>query len=117
MPQSERTKTAEALGALKKSFGQMEKETPALSSHFAQFADACTVDGALSCKTKEFIILGAAVACHCPPCILLHVNKLLELGATREEILDAAQVGVVMGGGPAYTHMQYVFQALDDAGA
>jgi AhpD family alkylhydroperoxidase len=70
----------------------------------------------LSCKTKEFIVLGAAVAQHCAPCVLLHVQKLAELGATREEILEAASIGVVMGGGPGFTNMQYVFQGLEDAG-
>ena len=117
MPKSERTESMEQLANLKKSMSQMQDEMPELIGKFQDFMGVCIADGALSCKEKEYIVLGAAVACHCPPCILLHVQKLLELGATREEILEAAGVGVVMGGGPGFTNMQYVFMALEDAGA
>ncbi len=117
MPKSERSFVQEELSAFRKSMGQMAKEMPELNQAFMEFMGACIVDAKLSCKTKELITLGAAVAAHCPPCILLHVGKLLEVGASREEILEAAYVGVLMGGGPAFAHMRYVFEALDDAGA
>ncbi len=117
MPRSERSDSMEELSKLKRSMSQMQEETPELIGKFQELVAACIADSALPCKQKEFIVLGAAVALHCPPCILLHVPKLVELGATREEILEAASIGVMMGGGPGFTNMQYVFQALEDAGA
>jgi AhpD family alkylhydroperoxidase len=71
-------------------------------------------DGAITTLEKEFIALGIGVATHCPPCIIAHVKKCLEAGATRQQVLEAASVAVVMGGGPAYTHVQMVIEILDD---
>jgi alkylhydroperoxidase/carboxymuconolactone decarboxylase family protein YurZ len=53
------------------------------------------------------------VAQHCTPCIYLHVQKAIEAGATRKEIMEAAGVAVLMGGGPAFTHVGEVIKALD----
>ncbi len=69
--------------------------------------------GAMSVKEKEFVALGIAVAMHCEPCIYAHVKKCLESGATREQIIEAAGVGVVMSGGPGYMHIPVVIEALD----
>ena len=37
----------------------------------------------------------------------------LAAGATREQIIDAASVAVMMQGGPTYTYLPRVFEALD----
>ena len=42
-----------------------------------------------------------------------HVKKCLDLGATKEEILDAASVAVMMQGGPSFTYLPKVLQALE----
>ena len=69
--------------------------------------------GALNAKTKELIALGIAVADHCVPCIRAHTSGCLEEGATRDEIMEAASVAVVMAGGPAYVHLPVVVETLD----
>ena len=71
-------------------------------------------DGNLSKKQKELIALGIGVAQRCEPCILLHVRKCLDAGATPEEIIEAAGVSVMMQGGPGYTHLPLVIQALEE---
>jgi len=43
----------------------------------------------------------------------LHVQKCLDAGATKEQILEAASVAVMMGGGPAYTHIPVVMETLE----
>jgi alkylhydroperoxidase/carboxymuconolactone decarboxylase family protein YurZ len=42
------------------------------------------------------------------------VQKCLDAGATRQQILEAASVAVMMGGGPAYTHIPIVVETLDE---
>jgi alkylhydroperoxidase/carboxymuconolactone decarboxylase family protein YurZ len=42
------------------------------------------------------------------------VQKCLDAGATRQQILEAASVAVMMGGGPAYTHIPIVADTLDE---
>ena len=62
-------------------------------------------DGALPKKMKKLIFVALAVQQHCGYCIAHHVHDALQEGATAEEIYEAAQVAVAMGGGPslAYT--------------
>jgi AhpD family alkylhydroperoxidase len=116
MPRTERSETEVDLARLKQSIMQLSDEIPEMQEAFSGFMNACLVEGegALDCKTKELIILGIAVSKHCKACAQLHVQKGLEAGLTRKEILEAGYMGMLMGGGPAFTTMQWVLQALDD---
>jgi len=44
-------------------------------------------------KMKELIAVGAAVTSGCVPCLDFHCKKSLMLGATRDEIKEAVEVG------------------------
>jgi len=72
-----------------------------------------TSDGGLSVKQKELIALGIGVASRCEPCIYAHVEKCLKAGAMPREVMDAAGVAVMMGGGPVYTYTTVVAAALE----
>ncbi|MFA9397191.1 MAG: carboxymuconolactone decarboxylase family protein [Clostridiaceae bacterium] len=69
-------------------------------------------DSALDTKTKELISCSIAAYSRCEYCIVFHVYKALEAGATREEILSAAMVSVAFGGGPS---MAYSVTLLKDS--
>ncbi|QOJ01919.1 MAG: carboxymuconolactone decarboxylase family protein [Phycisphaeraceae bacterium] len=71
-----------------------------------------TPEGGLSVKHKELIALGIGVASRCEPCIYAHVEKCLKAGANPREVMDAAGVAVMMGGGPVYTYTPVVAAAL-----
>ena len=70
-------------------------------------------EGVLSVREKELIALAIGMAVRCDPCINLHVQKCLEAGATREQILEAASVAVMMQGGPTFTYLPKVVEALE----
>jgi alkylhydroperoxidase/carboxymuconolactone decarboxylase family protein YurZ len=53
------------------------------------------------------------LALRCDPCVYAHVEKALRAGATREQVLETAAVAVMMQGGPAYTYLPKVVEALD----
>jgi AhpD family alkylhydroperoxidase len=94
----------------------MEKMKELVADTFQGFSVAFSKimkDGTLSLKEKELVALGIAVTQRCKPCIRLHVQKCLEAGATKEQILEAASVAVMMGGGPAYTHIPVVIDTLE----
>ena len=97
----------------KKDMGKVNTQTPDVIKGFNALFSAVMKDGAVSLKNKELIALALGVAMRCEPCIFLHVKKCLEAGATREEIMEAAAVAVMMQGGPAYTHLPAVMHALD----
>ena len=72
--------------------------------------------GALTVREKELIALGIGMTVRCDPCINLHVQKCLEAGATPEQVLEAASVAVMMQGGPSFTYLPKVVEALEALG-
>ncbi|CCJ34254.1 MULTISPECIES: carboxymuconolactone decarboxylase family protein [Caloramator] len=72
---------------------------------FMNLLGAAYKPNAVDVKTKELISVGIAAYNRCEYCIVFHVYKALEAGATPEEIMEAAMVAVAFGGGPsmAYT--------------
>jgi AhpD family alkylhydroperoxidase len=95
---------------------QAKQVVPDTIKGFGALFQAVMKNGALKTKEKELVALGIAVAQRCGPCINLHVQKCLEAGNNREEIMEAASVAVVMQGGPAYTHLPQVLEALQALG-
>ena len=70
-------------------------------------------NGALSEKTKEFIALGIAISTRCESCIGFHVESLVRLGASREELVEALSMCSYMGGGPSITFSTKALEAFD----
>lgn len=72
---------------------------------FMNLLGAAYKPGAIDVKTKELISVAIGAYNRCEYCIVFHVYKAFEAGATREEVMEAALVAVAFGGGPtmAYT--------------
>ena len=92
---------------------QMKEQVPDITRGFGGFYQSIMKEGALSLREKELIALAIGHAMRCTPCINLHVQGSLKAGATREQILEAAGVAVMMQGGPAFTYVPEVLHALD----
>jgi AhpD family alkylhydroperoxidase len=92
---------------------KMKTQAGPMMAGFGGLFSKAMAAGAISVMEKEFVALGIAVAMHCEPCIMMHVKKCLDAGATREQVIEAAGVAVVMAGGPAYMHVPMVIEALD----
>jgi AhpD family alkylhydroperoxidase len=90
----------------------MKARAPDLGKAFGPFFQGLMKDGALNAKSKELIAVGIAVATRCESCIYAHVEKALKHGATPAEVMEAAGVAVMMGGGPSYTYAPVVAEAL-----
>jgi len=103
----------EFLKQFKSSVEKLKEKSPDVIKGFGALFQQTMKEGALTTKQKELIALGIAVAQRCEPCILLHVEKCLQAGNSPEEVLEAAAVAVMMQGGPAYTHLPIVMEALE----
>ena len=97
-------------GETKQNFAKFHMETPKTFEGFGVMGKDAKKDGHLSEKTKEFIALGISIAVRCESCIGLHVEHLVRLGATKEELVEALSMSSYMGGGPSIT---YSAKALD----
>lgn len=82
---------------------RLEKEAPDLYNGFMDMANHYYKEGALSVKYKWLMSVTAAVATKCVPCMIISANNAISQGATREEVIDAATIGVKFGGAPSYT--------------
>ena len=102
----------EIMGNLQK-FSEL---TPEQMKGFHEFMVAVEKEGSLDKKTKELIAIGCALVAKCEWCVSFHVKGALDAGATNEEILEAAWVGALMGGGPSLMYAQGVLKALEDFG-
>ncbi len=92
---------------------RMKELAPDIARGFGSMFQAVMKEGALTARDKELIALAIGLAVRCVPCINLHVEKCLKAGATKEQILEAAGVAVMMQGGPSLTHIPEVIHALD----
>jgi AhpD family alkylhydroperoxidase len=92
---------------------RLGKEAPGPMSGFATLRRQALADGVLSGKSKELIALGIAIVIHCDGCIAYHVHDALKAGASREEIVEAIGVAVLMGGGPAAIYGSEALEALE----
>lgn len=97
--------------------GKMRKEIPDVMAGFSALGQAATKDGALDKKTKELIATALAVANHCPGCIGFHVQSLVKLNTSREELLETMSMAIYMGGGPSVMYAAEVLQAFEEFNA
>lgn len=93
---------------------ELSKQQPETMRHFKKFMGSTLEEGVLDTKTKELVAVGTAITARCKYCIAIHVEKALNAGATKEEILEVATVAILMGGGPAMTYIVEVKKALDE---
>lgn len=96
-------------GMLKRLMGDM----PDQLKQFSGFVKVAEQTGALEEKTKHLMLLSLGVAFQCSWCIAMHVKGCVDQGASKEEILEAAMMAVVMGGGPKLMYIEVVYEELD----
>lgn len=99
----------------KKNRDRLKNEAPDLFNGFNELMRHYYKASALDLKQKELVAVGAAVATRCIPCLANHANNAISHGATREEVLDAAAIGVEFGGGPSFVAVRdNLLEFLDD---
>ena len=80
---------------------------------FLEMERATYQDGALSRKQKELIAVGISVTKDCQSCMQWHIEQAAAAGAPFEEILEAIEVAIEMGGGPATVSARFALDVLD----
>jgi AhpD family alkylhydroperoxidase len=89
------------LEGFQKGVGTLMSGMPDSINGFFQFVDATQKAGALTVREKELIAIGISIYTRCEDCIAVHAAKALEAGCTRAEILEAAAMAIIFGGGPS----------------
>ena len=70
-------------------------------------------DGHLSAKTKELLGLVASLVLRCNDCVDYHILQCVDAGWTDEELYDAFNVGLIVGGSIVIPHLRHAVETLD----
>jgi AhpD family alkylhydroperoxidase len=81
---------------------------------FLEMEQAAYADGALPKKAKELIAVGISVVIDCESCMQWHIEQAALAGATMREVLEAVEVGIEMGGGPATVSARFALEVMED---
>lgn len=80
---------------------------------FLEMEKAAFADGALPSKTKELIAVGISVKIDCESCMQWHIEQAADAGATMREVLEAVEIGIEMGGGPATVSARFALDVIE----
>ena len=69
---------------------------------------------ALPKKTKELLGLVASLVLRCDDCVKYHLGEAKEADNSRDEIVEAMSVGLVVGGTIVIPHLRRAVEYLDD---
>lgn len=111
--------------ALKKSVSEtkkyrLEMNEKILNSGFRDFNkffaldNKAYIDGALPAKMKELMGLVGSMVLRCNDCIFYHIDRSVQEGATRQELYEAFNIGLVIGGSIVIPHLRYAMEVLDE---
>ena len=81
---------------------------------FLRLDAAAYENGALPGKTKELLGLVASAVLRCNDCIDYHLEQCVKLGYSREQIIDALNVALLIGGSIFIPHMRHAMLSLDE---
>ena len=68
----------------------------------------------MSKKTKELIAVSISVVIDCESCMQWHIEQAAQAGASMREALEAVEVGMEMGGGPATVSARFALDVMED---
>ncbi len=99
-----------------KSRDEFDKGLPGPMVHFTAFRKEVYKNGALDLKTKRLIALACGLQSGCARCIIGQTKDAIEAGATKEQVLEAVSVAVVMGGTAVSAETWRVVEVLKELG-
>jgi AhpD family alkylhydroperoxidase len=89
-----------------------EKDHLGMKRFFA-LDSAAYRDGGLDARTKELLGLVASLVLRCNDCVDYHLIQCVDAGFGDEQIDDALNVGLVVGGSIVIPHLRHAVDTLD----
>ena len=99
-----------------KSRDRFDQGLPEAMAAWTAFRKKVYQDGALSLKTKRLIALAAGLQAGCTRCTIGQTKDAVKAGATKEEVLEAVSVAIVMGGTASSAESWRVVKVLEELG-
>ncbi|MGD1046346.1 MAG: carboxymuconolactone decarboxylase family protein [Bacteroidota bacterium] len=80
---------------------------------FFNLDSAAYKDAALDAKTKELLGLVASAVLRCNDCIDYHLIQCIDAGWKDEELYDALNVALIVGGSIFIPHLRHAVETID----
>ena len=84
------------------------------TKRFFNLDGAAYRDGALDRKQKELLGLVASAVLRCDDCINYHLLTCAEHGWSREQIVDALDVALIVGGSITIPHVRRAYGTMEE---
>ncbi len=82
-------------------------------NRFFRLDSAAYEEGALDQKTKEGLGLVASAVLRCNDCVDYHLDQCVALGWTDDELYEALNVALVVGGSIVIPHLRHAVETID----
>ncbi|MCF8267833.1 MAG: carboxymuconolactone decarboxylase family protein [Ignavibacteriales bacterium] len=99
---------------------RLEMNDKILNSGFNDFKKFFALDnkayleGSLPAKYKEMMGLASSMVLRCNDCILYHIDKSIQEGATRQELFEVFNIALIVGGSIVIPHLRFAMEKLDE---
>jgi len=80
---------------------------------FFNLDTAAYAEGTLSVKTKELLGLTASLVLRCNDCIDYHIIQCIDAGFRDDELFEALNVGLVVGGSIIIPHLRHAVESIE----
>lgn len=70
--------------------------------------------GALDEKTKELLGLATSTVLKCDDCISYHIIRCIQLGVSDEELMEALNIALIVGGSITIPHIRRAVETMDE---
>jgi len=97
----------------KEAHTQLMKLDSKVYKAFLEMEKVTFCNGALSKKNKELIATAIGIVTNCESCMQWHIEQAIKEGATIQEILEAVEVAIEMGIGPATVNARFALEVMD----
>lgn len=72
------------------------------------------LEGSIPVKYKELMGLVGSMVLRCNDCIFYHLDRCVTEGASREELHEAMNIALIIGGSIVIPHLRYAFEMMDE---
>ena len=72
------------------------------------------LEGHLPVKTKELLGLGNSLVLRCDDCVKYHLQTCFDLGISKEEVIEAMSISLVIGGTIVIPHLRRAVEFWDE---
>ena len=71
-------------------------------------------EGAIPVKYKEMLGLVASMVLQCKDCITYHIEQCHKLGVTKEELIEAMNIALLVGGSIIIPNLRYALEIIEE---